>query len=315
MKENFVDYDEKEKEQEPPKIKVIGIGQTGQLLTDYFAEQIENVEVFSLQCDKKLLENSKLDNEHKFLIGEEITEGLGTGGNPKIGERIALSSENIIREVIKDADLVIVAAGYSGGLGSGATPVLTKIAKEMGALSMVFAVMPAEIEGQRRNLIANERLQKLVDDNNTDSILNVSRERFFEDMELDQSSFIDGFDMVNKEVVTGIKNIISLFREDGINKNFFENNGFIGMGFCGKKTDVNEAIMDTFDYPMLRGATKYAKKFLLDIKCGDNMLLKTILEIQRIVLAQTDISTKYVTIYQMDRSLSPDEFQIIYIAT
>lgn len=286
------------------------------MVTDYFAEQIENVEVFSLQCNKKLLENSKLDNEHKILIGEEITKGLGTEGNPELGEQIALSSENIIREVIKNADLVIVAAGFSGGLGSGATPVLTKITKEMGALSMVFAVMPVSFEDEKINRIANERLQKLVDDNNTDSILNVSRERYFEDMELDQSLFIDGCNMVNKEVVTGIKNIISLIQADNtlLKRKFFRNNGIIGMGFCGKKTDVNEAIMDTFDYPMLRGATKYAKKFLLDIKCGDNMLLKTILEIQRIVLAQTDISTKYVTIYQMDSSLSPDEFQIIYIS-
>lgn len=315
MKENFVNNDEKK--QKTPKIKVIGIGQTGQLVTDYFAEQIENVEVFSLQCNKKLLENSKLDNEHKILIGEEITKGLGTEGNPELGEQIALSSENIIREVIKNADLVIVAAGFSGGLGSGATPVLTKITKEMGALSMVFAVMPVSFEDEKINRIANERLQKLVDDNNTDSILNVSRERYFEDMELDQSLFIDGCNMVNKEVVTGIKNIISLIQADNtlLKRKFFRNNGIIGMGFCKKTTDIDEATQNTLDYPMLRGSIEYADNVLLSIKCGKDVLFKTICAIETIMFEQLVASQNYATVYQFHNSFSPDEVEIMFIAT
>ena len=150
MKENFADKKE-------PKTKVIGIGTTGQLVTDYLADELENVEIFSLQCDKEILENSKLDKEHKILIGENITKGLGTGGNPQIGERIARSSENVIRKVLQGADSVIIVSGYSGGLGSGATPFLTKIAKEMDMLSIVFAVMPTKLEGQRKKIILQEK--------------------------------------------------------------------------------------------------------------------------------------------------------------
>ena len=65
------------------------------LVTDYLADELENVEIFSLQCDKEILENSKLDKEHKILIGENITKGLGTGGYPNLGEQVAKSSENV----------------------------------------------------------------------------------------------------------------------------------------------------------------------------------------------------------------------------
>lgn len=150
MKENFADKKE-------PKTKVIGIGTTGPLVTDYLVDELENVEIFSLQCDKEFLENSKLDKEHKILIGENITKGLGTGGNPQIGERIARSSENVIRKVLQGADSVIIVSGYSGGLGSGVTPFLTKIAKEMETLSIVFAVMPTKLEGQRKKIILQEK--------------------------------------------------------------------------------------------------------------------------------------------------------------
>ena len=289
------------------------------MVTDYFAEQIENVEVFSLQCDKKLLENSKLDNEHKILIGEEITKGLGTEGNPELGEQIALSSENIIREVIKNADLVIVAAGFSGGLGSGATPVLTKIAKEMGALSMVFAVMPAKHEGQRKNNIARERLQILVDENNTDAILNVSRKNFLENMKDKQCTLMDSFDETNKGIVKSIKNIVDIFQKGLISvnydsiKNFFENSGFIGIGFSEKTTDIYKAINETLDYTMLKGSFNYAKNLILNIKCGENISIATIHEISSRILENFDKNAKVFLGCRTEDDFPPDEVQIVLV--
>lgn len=315
MKENFAD----KKEQKEPKIKVIGIGQTGQFVTDYLADELENVEIFSLQCNKEFLENSKLDNEHKVLIGEDITHGMGTGGNPKLGEKIAQSSENVIRKVLQGADSVIIVSGYSGGLGSGATPFLTKIAKEMDMLSIVFAVMPTKYEGQRKNNFAREKLQILVEEKNTDAILNVSRENFIENMKDQQCSLLDTFDLLNKETAKGIKNIVDIFQKGLISvdydsiKNFFENSGFIGMGFCEKTTDINEAIKETLNYPMLKGSLDYAEKLILNIKCGENVSFATVHKISSEILENVDKNVEVLVGYEAVDGFSPDEFQIVII--
>lgn len=315
MKENFAD----KKEQKEPKIKVVGIGQTGQFVTDYLADELENVEIFSLQCDKEILENSKLDNEHKVLIGEDITHGMGTGGYPNLGEQVAKSSENVIGKVLQGADLVIVAAGYSGGLGSGATPFLTKIAKEMDMLSIVFAVMPTKYEGQRKNNIAREKLQILVDENNADAILNVSREKFLEDMKDNQCTLMDFCDLLNKETAKRIKNIVDIFQKGLISvdydsiKNFFENSGFIGMGFCENTTDINEAIKETLNYPMLKGSLDYAEKLILNIKCGENVSFVTIHEISSRILENFDENAEVLLGCRAEDGFSPDEVQIVLV--
>lgn len=315
MKENFAD----KKEQKEPKIKVVGIGQTGQLVTDYLVGQLENVEIFSLQCDKEILENSKLDNEHKVLIGEDITHGMGTGGNPKLGEQIAHSSENVIRKVLQGADTVIIVSGYSGGLGSGVTPFLTKIAKGMETLSIVFAVMPTKYEGQRKNNIAREKLQILVEEKNTDAILNVSREKFLENMEDKQCTLMDSFDETNKGIVKSIKNIVDIFQKGLISvdydsiKNFFENSGFIGIGFSEKTTDIDKAIKETLDYTMLKGSFNYAKNLILNIKCGENISFVTIHEISSRILENFDENAEVLLGCRAEDGFSPDEVQIVLV--
>lgn len=289
------------------------------LVTDYLADELENVEIFSLQCDKEFLENSKLDKEHKILIGEDITHGMGTGGYPNLGEQVAKSSENVIRKVLQGADSVIIVSGYSGGLGSGVTPFLTKIAKEMEILSIVFAVMPTKLEGQRKNNIAREKLQMLVDENNADAILNVSRKNFLENMEDKQCTLMDTFDLLNKEIAKGIKNIVDIFQKGLISvdydsiKNFFENRGFIGIGFSEKTTDIDKAINETLDYTMLKGSFNYAKNLILNIKCGENISFVTIHEISSRILENFDENAEVLLGCRAEDGFSPDEVQIVLV--
>ena len=131
------------------KIIVIGVGGGGNnAVNRMIQDDIQNVTFWVENTDKQALSTSQSPN--RLILGNEITGGLGAGGEPSIGEKAAEASEADIREIVKGANMVFVAAGMGGGTGTGAAPVVARVAKEEGALVVAIVTRPFTFEGQKR---------------------------------------------------------------------------------------------------------------------------------------------------------------------
>ena len=142
------------------KIRIIGVGGAGNNAVNCMhAENIIGVEFYVLNTDAQILACSKVEN--KLVLGKGLTKGLGAGANPEIGEKAALASEGEIREICKGADMIFIAAGMGGGTGTGAAPVVARIAKEEKALVVGIVTRPFTFEGRNRMQNATRGLEKL----------------------------------------------------------------------------------------------------------------------------------------------------------
>ena len=141
------------------KIKVIGVGSGGCNTVNHMIKRgLADVEFWLMNTDKELLELGCTDN--KIQLGVKTTEGLGAGGDHEIGKRAAEEAQQEITEALRGADVVFITAGLGGGTGTGATPVIARIAKELGILTVVIVTKPFTWEGRKRNLQAEYCLEK-----------------------------------------------------------------------------------------------------------------------------------------------------------
>ena len=212
MKENFAAKNEVYQ----PKIKIIGVGNCGmQAVNSIVEKRIGNTDLFVINSDKEILALSMLNDSQKIQIGEKITNGLGTGGNPNVGKKAAEESIEKIREIVKGTDILFVINGIAGGT-AGAVPLITKLAKEQGAVNIVFAVTPAHFEGKRKTEYADKALQKFMDEESCiDSVINVANERFIESVDR-KSTLSDVFNLANDEISKCIKAFVDTFHvEEG----------------------------------------------------------------------------------------------------
>ena len=142
-------------------VKIIGLGGAGANMLDRVAlDGIEGAELLSLNTDVRTLSSSVAGE--KIQLGRNLTKGLGSGGDPELGERAILEAENEIRDSLRDRKIVFLCVGLGGGTGSGAAPIVVRLAREAGAFVVVFATMPFAFEGQRRRLQAEEALNQLA---------------------------------------------------------------------------------------------------------------------------------------------------------
>ena len=156
------------------RIVVIGVGGAGtNAVNRMMDEHIDNVEFYVLNTDKQALATSKAPN--RIVLGEEITKGLGAGGNPEIGKKAALATKDKIAEIVKGANMVFIAAGMGGGTGTGAAPVVASIAKEAHALTIGIVTRPFAFEGKTRNANSVLGLTELKEA--VDSIIIVSNDK------------------------------------------------------------------------------------------------------------------------------------------
>ena len=153
------------------RIVVIGVGGAGNNAVNRMVdENIENVEFYVLNTDKQALATSKAP--HRIVIGEEVTNGLGAGGDPEVGRQAAEASRETIENIVKGANMVFIAAGMGGGTGTGASPIVAQIAREEGALTIAIVTRPFNFEGKARIANSVAGLNNLKDA--VDSIIIVS---------------------------------------------------------------------------------------------------------------------------------------------
>jgi cell division protein FtsZ len=158
----MIDYPRNSQQTIPESsVKIVGLGGAGSNMLDRVAlDGVEGAELLSLNTDVRTL-NGTVAGE-KIQLGRNLTKGLGTGGDPELGERAILEAENEIRDSLRDRQIVFLCVGLGGGSGSGAAPVLVRLAREAGAFVVVFATMPFAFEGRRRRTQAEESLNQLA---------------------------------------------------------------------------------------------------------------------------------------------------------
>lgn len=199
-------------------IAVIGVGGGGSNSVIRVHKKLKGggFDFLIINTDKQIIDAVNIEGISKLLIGEKLTEGNGSGANPKIGFESALESEDVIREYLRGRKLVFISVGLGGGTGSGAAPVIAKIAKEEGALVLSFGTFPWTFEGRERiktAISANNSLTKY-----SDTTIIINNENFFQNDKLLKSDLTisELFDLVDFELVKIIVSITDLIYDESV---------------------------------------------------------------------------------------------------
>nr|XP_010928879.1 cell division protein FtsZ homolog 1, chloroplastic isoform X2 [Elaeis guineensis] len=191
------------------RIRVVGVGGGGNnAVNRMIGSGLQGVEFYAINTDAQALLHSQAKNP--LQIGELLTRGLGTGGNPLLGEQAAEESKEGIANALKDSDLVFITAGMGGGTGSGATPVVAQISKEAGYLTVGVVTYPFSFEGRKRSLQALEAIEKLQ--KSVDTLIVIPNDRLL-DVANEHTPLQDAFllaDDILRQGVQGISDIITV---------------------------------------------------------------------------------------------------------
>ena len=259
------------------KIKIIGVGGAGNNAVNCMvSDNVIGCEFYVLNTDAQVLNCSKAEN--RVVLGKTTTKGLGAGANPAVGLQAALESEDEIREIVKDTDMVFIAAGMGGGTGTGAAPVVARVAKECGALVIGIVARPFTFEGKVRmsNALSGiEELKKYVD-----TLITISNDRILQligNLPLRQS--FQEADNVLKRSVQAITDLIAM--PALINLDFADvrtlllNKGaaMIGFGVGNGPNRAQEAAAKAISSPLLENSITGARSAIIAITGGKNPTL------------------------------------------
>ena len=259
------------------RIVVIGVGGAGNnAVNRMIDEEINSVEFWVANTDKQALSTSKALN--RIVLGPEITGGLGAGGNPEIGEQAAEASADDIREIVKGANMVFIAAGMGGGTGTGAAPVVARIAKDAGALVVVIVTRPFTFEGKNRVVHSIDGLTKLKEV--VDSIIVVSNDKLL--MTSGNAPLSQAFFNSDNVLAQSVKTVVNLIMLPAvINLDFADvrsvlsNSGVAMIGF-GTGTGPNrakDAATNAINSPLLEASISGARRAIVAVTCGVNVSL------------------------------------------
>ncbi|AGM25228.1 cell division protein FtsZ [Spiroplasma chrysopicola] len=269
--DNFDNYEQ------VASIKVIGVGGGGNNAVNRMIEAgVQGVEFIVANTDAQIISVSKSKN--KIVLGKETSKGLGAGANPDVGRQAAIESTDEIREALKDADMVFVAAGMGGGTGTGAAPIIAKIAKEAGALTVGIITTPFSFEGRARNSYAiqgTEELRKYVD-----SLIIISNDRLLE--VIGGVPLKDSFKEADNILRQGVQTITDLIAVPSlINLDFADiktvmrnkGNALFGIGIGSGKDKAIEAANKAIISPLLEASIRGAKDAIINVTGGNTLTL------------------------------------------
>ena len=259
------------------KIKVIGIGGGGNNSLNRMKEiGIRGGELIAINTDAQDLLYANADQ--KILIGRELTQGLGAGSNPKVGEEAARESESEIRKKLAGSDLVFITCGLGGGTGTGAAPVVANVAKKQGALTIGVVTLPFTIEGRKRIENAMNGLEKL--EAVVDTLIVIPNDKLLE--LAPELPLHTAFKIADEILTNAVKGVTELVTTSGlVNLDFADiraimlNGGvsLIGMGESDTMQRATEAVGRAIDNPLLDVDISNAKGALINIIGGNDMSL------------------------------------------
>jgi len=262
------------------KIVVIGVGGAGNnAVNRMIDEEISNVDFYVANTDKQALATSKSPN--RIILGEELTGGLGAGGEPEQGEKAARASEETIRNIVKDANMVFIAAGMGGGTGTGAAPVIAEIAKSIeGKDILVCAIVtrPFAFEGKKRIINSIQGLNKLK--SVVDSLIVVSNDKLL--VSNSNTSISDAFSNADAVLAQSVRTVVNLILLPAIInldfadiKNTLKNSGvgLIGFGDGSGANAAKEAASKAISCPLIETGIQGARRAVVAITCGPQVSL------------------------------------------
>jgi cell division protein FtsZ len=257
-------------------IKVVGIGGGGTNAVNRMINSgLQGVEFIAINTDAQALQMT--DADQKIHIGEKITRGLGAGADPKIGSEAAEENKTEIEEALRGADMVFVTAGKGGGTGTGAAPVVAKIARDSGALTVGVVTRPFAFEGRRRSTFAEEGIKRLKE--NVDALIIIPNDRLLQVAEK-RTSMMDAFKMADDILRKGVQGITDLITVPGlINLDFadvrtiMQNSGsaLMGIGESSSENRGAEAAKLAISSPLLEASIEGATGIILNITGGNEL--------------------------------------------
>lgn len=302
------------------KIKVIGIGGGGcnAINSMISVSQIAGVDFVGVNCDAQALLTCQAST--KVQIGENLTRGLGAGGNPDIGRQAAEESREKLTEYLRDTDMVFLTCGEGGGTGTGATPVIAELAHELGALTVAVVTKPFHFEGARRMVSAEEGIVNLKD--KVDTLIVIPNQRLLDVIDK-KMSLRDAFRVTDSVLGQGVQGIADIITLPGlINVDFADVRTIMtsaGSSLMGIGTGVGEnraatAARTAIASPLLEISIEGAKGVLFNITGGPDLTMAEVDEAAKQIAAAVDPDANIIFGATIDENLV-DQVKITVIAT
>jgi len=276
-----------QEENVPAVIKVISAGGGGaNALNRMIDNHLQGVQFIAVNTDIQDLRN-KSKAKVKLQIGSKVTGGWGAGGDPEKGEKAAIEDQDSIAEAVKDADMLFITAGLGGGTGTGSAPIIAKIAKEMGVLTVAVVTTPFEFEGRYRMKQAENGLKKLREF--VDTLIVIPNEHLFK--LVDNKTTIDkAYHLADEVLCQGVQGISELITKTGFKNTDFadvktimqdKGDALMGIGFGSGDNRSMDAVKNAIDNPLLEDtAIDGATGVLINIAGPPDI---TLVEIQNII--------------------------------
>ncbi len=302
------------------RIRVVGVGGSGNNAVNHMiANKIKGVEFISINSDAQDLHNSLA--KKKIHIGKNLTRGLGAGGNPDMGRKAAEETREEVANALKGTDMIFITGGMGGGTGTGAAPVVAKIARESGALTVGVVTKPFLFEGQERMRLALQGIEELKKE--VDALITIPNDRLLAivDKETTVKNAFGMCDDILKQAVEGISDLITM--PGIINVDFadirsvMENAGsaLMGIGTSSGEKRAEEAAQAAINSPLLEVSITGAKGVLFAIAGGDDLGMLEIQDAARVITESIDPHAKVIFGAIRDEKIKKNELKVTVIAT
>ncbi len=302
------------------KIKVVGVGGGGgNAISSMITEGgIEGVEFVAINTDAQALLHHK--SEIKIQLGDQLTKGLGSGGDPEVGRQAAEESREKLKDELGNADMIFITAGEGGGTGTGASPIVAQVAKESGALTVAVVTKPFDFEGSPRRRSAEEGIELLKE--NVDTLIVIPNQRVLQVIDK-KTSILEAFKRIDTVLHQAVKGIAELVTLPGlINVDFADvktimqssGNAIMGMGFGTGDKRAIMAIRQAISSPLLDTSIEGAKGILLNIVGGEDLSMSEIDEAATMIAKSVDADANIIFGAAIDPKMV-DQIKITVIAT
>ena len=302
------------------QITAVGIGGGGcNAITRMIDMGVQGVNFIALNTDLQALNNCKADR--KLQIGTVLTNGMGTGSNPEVGEKAADENRREIEDLIEGSDMVFITAGLGGGTGTGGSPVVAEIARELGILTVGVVTRPFKFERRRKMLIADQGIEKLKE--RVDTLITIPNQKLVE-ISKEKVTFREAMQQVDdvlRQAIQGITDLI-IFPGD-INVDFADvktimteaGTAMIGIGYGSGDHRATQAAEMAISSPFLETPISNAKRILFNITGGENLTLKEISVASELISNSVDSQNARVIFGTALDETMENEIRITVIAT
>jgi cell division protein FtsZ len=301
------------------RIKVVGIGGSGNSTINRMIDAgVRGVEFIAVNTDAQALHHTKATK--KVHIGKNITRGLGAGADPEVGLRAAEEDTEMLKDVLKGADMVFVTCGMGGGTGTKASSVIASISKEIGALTVGVITRPFSFEGERRKRIAEEGIDLLHD--KVDTLITIPNDRLLQIIDR-KTSLLEAFGIVDDVMRQGIQSVSDLITVHGlINVDFADvktimanaGSALMGIGRGSGENRAVDAAKQAINSPLLELSINGAKGVLFNVTGGPDLGMFEIDEAAKVITQAADPQANIIFGSVIDPNIS-GEVRITVIAT